>query len=189
MKYCNITKDWIYMPLEFENFLSSVLTKKNYHWTVWHRTFSEWKIIHKKLINYLKSVIDKNIISDNSHIKQLEYLIIQYEENIKKSKTFDLLNVQTLKYLYMIIFVIIWDTPNNWFKKPQSKNKVFNKCRTIFYKQDIEQKIEVIQKEMPKYSTLSSDDIWEKRKYFWLNSEKFMKWFKLEYPKIYCELF
>ncbi len=183
-------KDFINITSEIEDFLSTVLTKKKYHWFAWQIiSFNNWKKINEELFLYLKKSIEKNIFSDNIHIEELEKLLSRYEEKIKTSKKMEELSFQTLKHLYLLIFVILWDFPNNCNKSPQSKNKNLNNYRTICYNQSLEQKINIIQKEISKYTNLSDRDIIEKRYEFWFNSKKFIEWFKKEYPEVYCKLF
>ncbi len=153
-------KDFINITSEIEDFLSTVLTKKKYHWFAWQIiSFNNWKKINEELFLYLKKSIEKNIFSDNIHIEELEKLLSRYEEKIKTSKKMEELSFQTLKHLYLLIFVILWDFPNNCNKSPQSKNKNLNNYRTICYNQSLEQKINIIQKEISKYTNLSDRDI------------------------------
>lgn len=179
----------IYIPLDFEHFLSYVFDKQTYHWYVWNTSYKSWKKTNLKLVSFLRWVIATNIHTDISHKEQLKYLLDTYEINIKNSKTFDDLNIISVKYLYKIIFEIIWNQPNNWHQKPQSRNKYLKKYREISYKQNLDQKVHIIQDEISKYTNLTSSDIQEKRFEYWMDSEKFLDWFKENYSGVYCKLF
>jgi hypothetical protein len=189
MKNSDITEYWIYTPIEFEYFLSNIFGQQIYHWFVWRKTFIKFKNTNIKLIKFLKNVIEININSDITHINNLNNLINKYWNKIKESKAFDDLNITNIKYLYKIIFEIIWKNPNNWNAKYQNRNKYLKKFRSINYSQNIIQKIEIIQEEISNYTKLTSEDIWSKRLDFWLNSEKFMEWFKENHSEVYCKLF
>jgi hypothetical protein len=190
-------KDSIYVPISFEFLMSSLFGKTNYHGYVGSVRQSIWKKDLIKIVKYIKKSIIINANTDHFHKSELIKTCNTIEEKIKKSKSFDEINLETIEGFIRLVFLLLGNMPNHWDRKSPYLDKFWelDGHRTLIYSQSDEQKVYLIINlvdirkqfsiKVEDYENLSS--LFYKR--FRENASEFLSWFKDSYPETYCQIF
>jgi hypothetical protein len=187
----NNTVKKINLSLQFENFLSDMYGKINYHGSVGWTEFSTYKKHILKLSNSLKSAIEINIQDiDALHYKSLLDRIEILEKEVRESGSVEELGQSVVLRMFQLVFLLVGDTPNNWDLKKKTHKTHFSlkKHRGIHYSQSLEQKFNSIIDNAP--SNQFSEMKYSKQ--MLLNSfttehnrdfKRFLDWHKKSFPE------
>ncbi len=188
-------KNDVYIPIEFEHFLSELFGQTSHHGSVGIHSLSDWKKELIKIIRTIRRAIKINIDTDDFHRDDMVRRCDLAIENIKKSTTGDEVNSTMISFSVRLNFMLMGDLPNNWDKKSISHNSslTLNSCRNIAYMKNNEQKANLIMSLPNKWDyrdrVPNHLELWLKRfREFNGDTEKFLNWFKLNYTEVYLEL-
>ena len=189
-------KEYVYVPLSYEYMMSFLFGNQQYHGHVGSLSGSNWKKDLKKINKYIKKSININIKSDSYHKSTLINLCDNLDEKLSQAKCLNEINVGVVESYVKLIFSLMGNFPNHWDRKAPYGNQFWdlNGHRTMSYSQTDEQKAYLIIHlvDIKKSIEIELMDHKNMHEAFWSfgsDPVKFMKWFKSEYPRVYCELF
>lgn len=186
----------IYLSLQFENFLSDLYGKSNYHGTVGWTSFSSYKKHLLKITKSLKSAIDLNVQDiDAAHQNSLNNKLEMINHDISKAKSFEELGQFVVLRLFQLIFLLLGDIPKNWELQKKTNHTHFSlqRHRGIHFSQTLEQKFNSIIDNAPinelsqsKYSRqmLLNEFVSSHNR----NMKKFLEWHKHNFPETHLKL-
>jgi len=161
-------------------------------------SFSDAKKYFLKIIKSIKFTIEETItITDNYHKQELVNTINKFENSIKSSVSFDILDQKMVSFQSELIFLLIGLMPHRWQQQKVINNRSSWKLddyRQIQYTQNINQKINLIFSAVQgKYKNrFGSWDEFLGNIYYKQchnNPDELILWFKKNHPDIYCDLF
>lgn len=187
----------MHLSLQFENLLSILFGKENYHGEVGEIKNSVWKKHLLKIIIAIEKSISQNVtFTDGYQKKELEILISKLKSSISTSKTLNQTNQDVILFFTKIIFNILGRLPYNWDKKNTSRKEYWklDNFRTLGYTQNYSQKANLIL-HLSDYSEynegMPSKRELQQKLYLELknNELEFINWFKQNYPNSYLKIF
>jgi len=158
-------------------------------------TLRDYKTHFSKLIKTLeKAFIDTVLNTDNSHLFEINNLVIEQLEKIENSKKIDDLSNSLLIFYPRFCFLIIGKRINNTSQKTKDNRSTWeiNQHRQILYLQNSDQQKNLIldlikQNKIPEFKSYKEFD--ERFKSERNNDENFLDWFKRKYSQIYFRIF
>lgn len=186
--------DYIYLPLSFEYLMTFLFGEQNYHGYVGSVERTTWKKDMQKIARYIKKAIQLNVHSDNYHRSKLIQICEELTEKIKKSNKIEEINILIIQEFTKIIFNLIGNMPNHRRSKRPYNDSYwkFYGHRNLVYTQNTTQKVWLILSlgskidiALKEYDSLNEVFYFKFRS----NKEKFLSWFKKNYPNQYCEIF
>ncbi len=185
----------VYIPIEFEHFLSELFGQNSHHGFVGEHSLSVWRRELIKIVRTIRRAVKINIDTDAFHRDDMVRRCDLTIESIKKAGTSDEVNAAMIKFSVRLNFMLMGDLPDNWDRKSISHESAltFNKHRKIAYVQNNEQRANLIMSLPSKWNykdrVPDNLELWLKRfREFDGDTEKFLIWFKLNYTEVYLEL-
>ena len=187
----------ISIPTNFETILKQLYGCANYHGSSGHHNYIWLRKIYTKIINSIKRSIILNLTElDNYHKNRLIKHCDDTMLGIKKTTNINRININIIGFYTKLTFQLLGDLPDNWNNIKTANNSCwkFDKHRKIIYLSNNEQKTFIILDSFKDYakelSPISEDELWNKLNYEFLNNyNKFIEWFKIEFPLVYIKLF
>ena len=181
------------IPIDFENLLSHLFGKQNYHATTGTSNIKFLKNSYSKIFKSIKRSVELNIITVDQILTKDLFSICDYALlELKQKHTAELVNIKMSIYLTKIVFLLLGSLPKNWNKRKTNFNKewVLTKYRSINYTSNFQQQTFLILDNYGSYANLKKhpqiEKIWDKLNYEFGNDYfKFIKWFKENYSDIY----
>ena len=175
-----------------EDTLCYILGSYYNHWHGYELKEKKWKHLLKKLVSKLEIAIKQNLTTDHVHLENIKSKLNRIQDNIKEKDNTD---PEIIFALFSLCFELLGDLPSNGNHRFGNKEKHFDLSlrRSLHYIQSHLQKVRVIFQSAnyaPFNEFYSYDDISSKL-YLEFSSkpEKFLDWYKAEYPKLYSKLF
>jgi len=188
--------DYLYLPLSFEYLMTFLFGKLNYHGYVGSVGKTTWKKDMQKIIKYIKKTILLNVHSDNYHKSKLMRICDELTEKIKKSKRIEEVNILIIQEFTRLIFNLLGNMPDHWRRRQPYKDLywTFDGHRSLCYTQNTAQKVGLILSlefhgeidiALEEYNSLNEVLGFKFRN----DKDKFLSWFKKNYPSQYCDMF
>jgi hypothetical protein len=160
------------------------------------RKVSSWKRYRLNIVKAVRNSILVNLdTADELHKNKPLELCDQASQSIRETGEKDRLNLLAIEYLIRVIFELMGRMPNHWSMKAVNRLEDWkaDTFRKLTYVQTTKQKVELILSLpcMDKYRTRFAHE-WElskKLRHLKDDGDRFVKWFKREYPDIYVEIF
>lgn len=187
----------VYLNLDFEHLLSNLYGKSTTHGIVGMKDKTTWLKTILKVLSSIEKAINQSIeTNDINHKNELSFLCYKTKENVEKASNINSINLEVISGLVKIIFILLGQMPNNWFKKIVNRPDSWklNDFRTIIYTQNYTQKANLIiylsdksayNEGLPHKNDLNLILY----KDFQNNNQKFVDWFKQNYPNNYLKMF
>lgn len=187
----------VYLDVGFEHLLNRVFGRNRYHGAAGNHDKTSWKNILTKLFTSLEKHIDANIQDDIEQENKLKQNIDTMKSVLHRNESINELNIHSVRVLFDICFQLLGDKIDNTDKKivNHSSHYKLDKKRTITYHSNNLQKFKIVCSKAGTAKFLDAgfpnkNDLWD----LYLdemnnNPDKFIKWFKDEYPNLYLTLF
>lgn len=174
----------------FEQLLRNLYGKKVMH--VSEMSISDWKRLLSKLAKTINLYIRENVVTDQFHW----YWLNQALTTLQRAPKHRLYNTEFVLGLIEVIFNLLGHIPDHYWKSSWPRNKkdfILDHYRTLIYRQDRRQKINVIFRtaEFSEDSDLKrySRELLRQKLVALKSQEKFLEWYRQECPDIYARLF
>lgn len=177
------------LDIDFEHFARMLFGDRYHHFCDWNNK-SNYKKFLKEVSRNLQRVILNNLqFSDQFQKERIETVLSGLGNSLKRTN----FEAYYIKGLLSLIFWILGDFPDNFFKKNLRGEKFLHPrwARTLIYTQSIPQKGNAIletHKYEPYSSRVSYDELFYKRVKM-KNSKEFVEYYKEAYPDLYIKLF
>lgn len=190
-------RDLIFLDVAFEQLLNRTFGGNRYHGYAGEMRKTEWKNILKKLFNSLEKHIEANIQDDPDQVQELKKNIKLIKSTLRKNKTINEMTVSSLRVLFDISFQLLGDKIDNRDKSIVNHKSHYklNQKRTLNYNSDSLQNFWKIYDKAGTAQYLDAGfpdkrrliDLFRTK--FKNNSDKFLEWFKVNYPDLYIQSF
>ena len=182
---------FIDFPISFENLMSSLFGKTNFHGTTGYIPLENWKKYILRIFKALKTSICVNIdIADLAFRSKIISICDEAIIKLEEAENMDEINTITIERLVKLTFMLQGGLPNNWNKKSVNlpHNWKLNTFRKVVYLQTDKNKVDII------LNTYKNDedigDLYNKlNRDYKRNYSRFLDWFKKEYPERYSDIF
>jgi len=189
--------DTIYLDPGFEKFLNRVYGKNRFHGFSGNKKKTEWKNILLNLFERLENHFEINIQNDSEQLHELKKHLSVIRKTLSRNKSINHTTVNTIRILFDMCFQLLGEQINNTERKVVNHHTHYklNQKRTIAYFSNNDQKFwqvhsragtsRFLEEGFPTKIELEDFYFQDLKK----DSDKFMKWFKDEYPDLYLEMF
>lgn len=189
-------KSLITIPIEVEHFLSFMFGKDSTHGLTGHHPEIVWKRYCTKLTVHLEKYINKNVITDKVHGRNIQLAIDDMKGGVNSIAREPLL----VAALCRLCLLLLGEMPDHWEKKTINRPEHFmlDQFRSLQYCQSAEQKAKLIIATYvePQLSreprNEDADRLWNEYTRVYNRKGKhaeFVDYFRKTYPNEYLSLF
>lgn len=176
---------------------SSIYGEDEYYRFKETTSLSNYKKQFSKLLNTLRKSFKETFLNtDSSHLLEIENLIRDEIESIKKENSVDKIYQSLVVFFPKLCFLFLGQIPHNWSKRTKDNRSswLLNDFRQIQYTQTENQKFDYLiqlleQDKIPELAELKYNGVMEQFRSSKKDNEVFMNWFLRTYPEIYIRLF
>ena len=190
-------KERMHVPLSVEYLFSDLFGKLNYHGYVGSVSVTTWRKDLLKTTRYIRKAIEINVHCDSGHKHRLLEACDRLLEHLGKAKTIAAIHAVMFEYQTRIIFLLLGNMPDHWrIRSPySSKFWQLDGHRTLQYQQSASQKAYLLINlvDIRKQLSVEPKDYHDLHDAFYRgcngDPDKFLEWFKSEFPVEYCSVF